>query len=79
MQCVNFNLFKLYLIIEPYNILFLIYKDISELLVKRSVLALVNDKVWDMNKPLEQDCTVKFLHFKDVNPFHPNIVRKPNY
>ena len=44
------------------------------MLVKRSVIALVDDNVWDMNRPLEKDCTVKFMHFKDANPFQANIV-----
>ena len=49
-------------------------KDISELFVQRSVLAKVNDQIWDMNRPLENDCELRFLHFKDADPFHANNV-----
>lgn len=52
--------------------LFLI--DVSEFLVKKSALAKVNDKLWDMNRPLESDCTVSFLNFKDSKPYHANLV-----
>lgn len=38
---------------------------IQELLVTRSVLALVNGKPWDMHRPLLEDCELRFLHFKD--------------
>ena len=48
--------------------------DLSELLMNRSVVALVNGKVWDMNRPLEENCELKFLHFKDEKPFDANNV-----
>jgi hypothetical protein len=49
--------------------------DISELLCKQSVLAeLDNEKIWDMHRPLEESCTLKFLHFKDPDPTHVNNV-----
>lgn len=52
-------------------------KDISELLCKESVLAqLNNETLWDMHRPLEESCTLKFLHFKDPNPKHVNNVRR---
>jgi large subunit ribosomal protein L39 len=39
-------------------------KHISSVLVDRSCLALVDDQYyWDMNRPLERDCSLKFLHF----------------
>lgn len=50
--------------------------DISELLCKESVLALLdNENLWDMHRPLEDSCTLKFLHFKDPDPKHVNNVR----
>ncbi len=48
--------------------------DMSELLCNRSVLALVNGVPWDMHRPLEDDCELKFLHFKDEDPDHCNRV-----
>ena len=48
--------------------------DIQELLMKRSVVALVNGKPWDMHRPLTADCTLSFCHFKEENPFHANNV-----
>ena len=48
--------------------------DLSELLSSRSALALVNGEPWDMHRPLEDDCELKFLHFKDEDPDHCNKV-----
>ncbi|KAL3886897.1 hypothetical protein ACJMK2_026857 [Sinanodonta woodiana] len=45
---------------------------IGELLMNRSVLALVNGKPWDMHRPLIEDCELQFLHMKDENPFLSN-------
>lgn len=45
----------------------------SELFSKRSVLAKVDEKLWDMHRPLEDDCELRFLHFKDENPRDVNI------
>ncbi|CAH8667832.1 unnamed protein product [Heterobilharzia americana] len=39
-------------------------KHLSEMLVKESVIALVNNKPWDMNRPLTSDCSLDFVHFK---------------
>jgi len=47
-------------------------KHISEVAMERSALALVNGNVWDINKPLEEDCTVELLHFHNEEPFHVN-------
>ena len=52
--------------------------DISELLMERSVLALVNGEPWDMHRPIETDCSVKFLHFKDDDPLLVNEVSVHN-
>jgi len=48
--------------------------DIQELLMTRSVLALVNGQPWDMHKPLTEDCELRFLHFKDEDPSLSNKV-----
>ena len=47
---------------------FLYVADLQELLMERSVLALVNGEPWDMHRPLVEDCTLQFLHFKDEDP-----------
>lgn len=41
-------------------------------MVDRSALAKVNDHLWDMNRPLEEDSVVKLLSFFDEDPFHVN-------
>lgn len=46
---------------------------LSEMLSNRSALAKVNDEIWDMHRPLENDCELKFLHFKDYHPQELNI------
>jgi large subunit ribosomal protein L39 len=39
-------------------------QHLSSILVDRSCLALIDDQyIWDMNRPLERDCKLKFLHF----------------
>ncbi|XP_014771263.1 39S ribosomal protein L39, mitochondrial [Octopus bimaculoides] len=38
---------------------------IAELLMKRSVVACVNGQIWDMHRPLVEDCQLSFLHFKE--------------
>ncbi|CAH1796263.1 unnamed protein product [Owenia fusiformis] len=45
---------------------------IQELLMNRSVLALVNGKPWDMHRPLVEDCELTFLHEKDEDPYLVN-------
>ena len=49
--------------------------DIGELLVQRSVLALVNGVPWDMHRPLVEDCELQFLHFKENDPSLVNQVK----
>lgn len=45
------------------------------MLCQRSALALVDETtLWDMNYPLKNSCSLKFLHFKDENPFSVNLV-----
>jgi large subunit ribosomal protein L39 len=37
-------------------------------------MALVDGAPWDMHRPLEKSCELKFEHFKDENPQHSNKV-----
>lgn len=47
--------------------------DMSEMLMQRSALALIDDTtLWDMNHPLEADCQLRLLHFRDPDPYHVN-------
>ena len=46
--------------------------DLSDVLMDRSALALVDGQLWDMHRPLESDCTVQLLHFHSEDPFHAN-------
>ena len=55
----------------------LLFLDIREMLSKQSVVALVNDKPWDMHRPLTEDCTLSFCHFKQEDPHHANTVLSP--
>jgi large subunit ribosomal protein L39 len=41
-------------------------QHLSSVLVDRSCLGLIDDEhIWDMNRPLERDCKLKFLHFME--------------
>ena len=46
--------------------------DLSGMLIDRSALASVNGQLWDMHRPLEENCTVELLHFHMEDPFHVN-------
>lgn len=49
------------------------FTDMSEAVLQRSVLARVNGThLWDMHRPLESDCTLELLHFKDADPYNVN-------
>jgi len=58
----------------PYNVA----QHMSEMLMARSCLALVSTEdrpegqLWDMHRPLEDDCTVELLHFHTEDPIQPN-------
>jgi len=47
-------------------------RHISELYSVRSVIASVNGEIWDMFRPLEKDCTLKFHHFNEEDTFEVN-------
>lgn len=44
----------------------------SEMLIQRSALAKVNGKLWDMHRPISEECELELLHFHDDNPFQVN-------
>merc|ERR1719228_156720 len=52
----------------PYNVA----QHMAEMLTERSALALVDGQIWDMHRPLEDDCKVELLHFHCEDPFHVN-------
>jgi len=52
----------------PFNL----SQHLSEVLMDRSALAMVNGELWDMQRPLKEDCTVELLHFHMDQPYHVN-------
>lgn len=48
----------------------------TEHIGNQAVLALVNGKLWDMHRPLMEDCQLSFLHFRDEDPRMVNKVSK---
>lgn len=71
-RAVIFLLVKLILALN--NDRFVTHLDISEMLVKRSGLALIDDThLWDMHRPLESDCEISFMHAQYLpDPYHFN-------
>lgn len=53
--------------------------DIHELLMNRTVLATVNGKAWDFHRPLEEDCELRFHHFKEDDPKLVNQVSSTSF
>lgn len=48
-------------------------QHLSELYLNRSVIAMVDEKnLWDMHRPLVDNCKLTFKHFKDENPGEVN-------
>lgn len=48
-------------------------QHMSEMLMQRSALAQIDDAtLWDMHRPLEADCHLQLLHFRDTDPYHVN-------
>ncbi|GAB0099623.1 39S ribosomal protein L39, mitochondrial [Sergentomyia squamirostris] len=48
-------------------------QHLSEFHCKRSALALVDGNIpWDMNRPLEESCTLQLLTFTSPDPYHVN-------
>lgn len=48
----------------PYNCAL----HMTEHIMNQAVLALVNGELWDMHRPLMEDCELSFLHFRDEDP-----------
>ncbi len=44
----------------------------SEMMANRSALAKIDGTLWDIHRPLENDCTLEFLHFKSNDPLELN-------
>jgi large subunit ribosomal protein L39 len=48
-------------------------QHMCEMLMQHSALALIDDTtLWDMHRPLEADCRLQLLHFRDSDPYHVN-------
>lgn len=52
----------------PYNCA----QHINQMIMDRSVLAEVDGQLWDMHRPLEHNCTLRFLHFRQSDPYYAN-------
>ena len=60
------------------------FPDLSEMLMDRSALAMVNGQLWDMHRPIgsevledrpsadDADVQLELLHFHQEDPFHVN-------
>ncbi len=44
--------------------------------MKRSVVAEVNGQIWDVHRPIEDDCTLKLIHMKPEDPHQASLVNK---
>lgn len=45
----------------------------SQLITERSIIAAIDGKhLWDMHRPLTNDCNLQFRHFKDEDPTEVN-------
>lgn len=52
--------------------------DLGELMTERSIVAEVDGQVWDMHRPLEDNCTLRLLNMKmkDEDPYQVrNIIK----
>nr|CAG4637206.1 EOG090X0A3R [Ceriodaphnia reticulata]SVE73082.1 EOG090X0A3R [Ceriodaphnia reticulata] len=56
----------------PYNCA----QHIGELQMKRSVVAEVNGQIWDMHRPIEDNCSLKLIHMKPEDPHQASLVNK---
>ena len=53
-----------------------LYQDLGEVLMKRSLVAEVDGELWDMHRPLQKDCTLKFFHVKTTDAQQAFLVNK---
>jgi len=51
-------------------------QHISEMLLKRSVVAEVDGELWDLHRPLEEACTLKLLHMKVEDAHQAALVNR---
>ncbi|KAG7165402.1 39S ribosomal protein L39, mitochondrial-like [Homarus americanus] len=47
-------------------------QHINQMILERSVVAEVDGQVWDMHRPLEDNCGLRFLHFRQNDPYYAN-------
>lgn len=48
-------------------------QHLNEITVKRSAIALIDGKPWDIHRPLERDCQLEFQHFLQENCNDANL------
>lgn len=66
------------LLLADFKRLYTIYLFCSQGLADNTVIAKVNKMVWDLDRPLEEDCTLELLKFEDeeaqaVSIFYQNL------
>lgn len=74
MKFVKFQKELWYLDILIKNEINSLYVDMKSNIKTLAALALVNGEVWDMHRPLESDCSLEFLRFRDSEPAQLNRV-----
>lgn len=74
MKFVKFQKELWYLDILIKNKINSLYVDMKSNIKTLAALALVNGEVWDMHRPLESDCSLEFLKFRDSEPAQLNRV-----
>lgn len=53
------------LLLADFKRLYTVYLFCSQGLADNTVIAKVNKMVWDLDRPLEEDCTLELLKFED--------------
>lgn len=66
------------LLLADFKRLCTVYLFFSQGLADNTVIAKVNKMVWDLDRPLEEDCTLELLKFEDeeaqaVSIFYQNL------
>ena len=62
---------RMFSVLEKYDHSF---ADMKSNIRTLAALALVNNEVWDMHRPLNADCSLEFLKFMDSDPAELNKV-----
>lgn len=60
-------------IFQHLNSVFIIL-DLGEFFMKKGIFAFVNGQQWDMHRPLEEDCKLRFKFMTDEDPSVQNAV-----